>query len=267
MSGSTYCVYEVGLYSAGEDAYIIDDGKYHAPGTRKVIIFRSGVTNTGLSEGPISGNLFFEPLRALVDKGFTIYAINAGGPTSWGNPNSVAMVAAAKTRIKALFGVTKVAYYAMSMGGLVMLNAIKSDHSDVIGFGALSPACDLDWFHGTAGYTPAYTHPGATSFGGFTASMEAAFGTNTAGWAAATAGKKVYDEPATWRGLMPMKFWEGDADVTVPFGQVQSFVTNVADAQVTLRTLSGSPHVPYLPSVGGPPMQEYVDFFKSLAWP
>jgi pimeloyl-ACP methyl ester carboxylesterase len=255
--------YQIGYYQAGENALLMDDGKHQT--TRKVIIMRGGHGSDGTSQGPLSGGFYFEPSRALIDAGFTLYNINAGGGTAWWNNAAMTAVGNAIAYIQSTFSVSKVAFLGASMGGGTMIQALKSYSASVCGTGLLSPALDLDFFHGTAGYTPSYDYTGATSFGVYASEMETAYGTNAAGWATATAGHKIHDEYGTWVGKGPIKIWQGDADTTVPIGQVQAFANGVG-SDVTLRTLAGGGHVPPIPAVGGPPMQEYVDFFNSLAW-
>lgn len=253
-----------------EDACMLDNGKLQ-PTPPKIVLFRGGHGSTGIACTAISGGFYFEPFRAMVEKGYMVYGISAAGGSSWGNPASVAAVVAAIAHLKAVFGVGKIALCGGSMGGLVVLNALKTVHADVCGTILMSPACDLDWFHGTAGYTPAYAHPGATSFGGYTAEMESAasYNTNAAGWAAATAGSRVHDEYSSWHnlGAGPIRAWTGDNDMTCPIGAYQAFVAGANDPLVTLRTLVGAPHLPPLPGPGqGPPYSEYTDFLKSLSW-
>lgn len=255
---------EVGIYAALEDAVLMNNGLYQVPSQRKVIIQRGGHNSTGIDGGPVSGGFYFEPTRALIEAGFTIYSINAGGGQSWWNQNSVNMVVAAIARIKALYGVSKVALWGGSMGGGVMAQALKTVYADVCGLGGLSPALDLDFYHG-APYVPAYAIGGAAT-GAYRAEVEAAYGTNAAGYDAAAAGHKIRDEYATWRNKCPIRWWQGDTDTTVPWGMVNAFVAGVNQPQVTIRTLVGSGHVPPLPAFGGPPMKEYIDFYNSLTW-
>lgn len=269
MSGAVYTRYESNVYFAGDNSLLMDNGRYHASGTRRCIIVRSGHGSDGTGVGPLNSPFFFEVVRALVDADYTVYSINAAGGNSWWNAASTSAVAAAITHLQTTFGVTKWAGYGGSLGGGVLLQALKTLHTDCVGLAIISGACDLDYFHGTAGYTPAYTLPVGNEFGDWTAECETAYATNAAGWAAATAGHRIRDEYASWSGLgVPIRMWQGDADVVVPHDQALAFVNGVSDANVTLRTLPGAGHTP--PSPGspyfGPEFHEYIDFYDSLNW-
>jgi pimeloyl-ACP methyl ester carboxylesterase len=274
MSGNVFCKYEVGAYGIpGDNSTLMDDGKYHATGTRKCIIVRSGHNSDGTGVGPLQGGFFFELTRGLIDAGFTVYCIDAGGPNSWWNAASTTALKAAISHLQSLFGITKVGLFGGSMGGGVCIQALKDAtvKANVCGVATISAPVDLDYAHGTAGYTPPYTYDTAATptFGDWQADCEAAdaYNTNAAGWAAATVGHHIWDEPASWRGLpFPLKLWHGDRDQVVPYAMAQWWVGQVNDPQVTLRTLPGAFHTPPTPEFLGPPTAEYIDFFNSLTW-
>lgn len=258
--------YGVGIYQAGENEFLMDNGRNYAT-TRRVIITRGGHGADANGVSPALSGYYFEPFRPLIEAGYVVYSVSAGGATSWWNAAAMTALGNAVTKAKALYGCNKVGLFGVSMGGGVMLEGLKTVSASVCGTAVLSAASDLDFFHNTAGYTPAYdTTPSGGMPTAYATEMETSYGTNAAGWSAAAAGHKIRDEYATWRGLGPIKCWHGDADVTVPIGQIQAFVAGVNDPKVTLRTLPGAGHIPAIPLVLGPDPVEYLQFFNSLAW-
>lgn len=276
MSSDVRCEYGVGVYGyAGDNSTLMDNGLYVPDNSkRRCIIMRSGHGTDGTGFGPAYGGSFFEHSRMLCDAGYTCLCIEASSINSWWNPNAITAVADAISYLQTRFGITKWAGFGGSMGGGVMIQALKTLSANCLGLATISGACDLDYFHGAgvSGYTPAYTLPAGSSFGGFTADMESAGAYNCthAAWDTATAGHKIYNEYSTWHGLgVPIKMWQGDQDTIVPLTQAEAFIAGVDDPGVTLRVLPGAYHTPWAPGPGGgygPPLYEYLDFFNSLAW-
>lgn len=272
MSGTVVCEYQGLAYGiTGENATWMHDGKYRADQSkRRIIVARSGHGSDGTGVGPLQGGFFFEITRAFIDAGYDVYCIDAGGPDNWWSPDGITAFTAAINSLKTRFGISKVALYGGSMGGGESIQAVKTLASSLIGVACISAIEDLDYAHGTSGYTTPYTynHTATPTFGDWTAECETAYHTNAAGWAVAAAGHLIHDEPASWRGLpFPVRLWHGDQDEVVPYAMAQWWVGQVNDAQVTLRTLPGAFHTPAQPSTLGPPTQEYLDFFNGLAWP
>lgn len=270
MSSNVCTRYENNAYGiTGDNALLMDDGKYRSDNSkRRCIIVRSGHGSDGTGVGPLNYGAFFEITRACVDAGYTVYSIDAGGPTTWWNPAAMTATAAAIAHLKAIFGVSKVAFFGGSMGGGVLLQALKTMHADVCGLASISGATDLDYFHGTVGYVPAYTynHAATPTFGNWKAEVAASYGATDSTWVAQSAGHHIVDEYASWRGLCPIRWWHGDSDNVVPYAQAKAFVDGVNDPLVTLRTLPGAFHTPPTPLYLGPATTEYLDFFNSLTW-
>lgn len=163
----------------------------------------------------------------LAGSGFACLGLDAGGPTNWGGPACMAALDSAYAAISR----SQVIILAESMGGPGALNWTKRNASKVQQVVLLDPVTDLAWAYGLAGYTPAYASfaPGA-----WTSEINAVF-TNWAG----TAGYRVYDEYATWRGLgVPITVISDTADTVVPPASRDAFVAGVNDPLVTLYTPS-----------------------------
>jgi hypothetical protein len=202
--------------------------------------------NTGAGAAPM----------ALARTGrYVICSIEAAGPVSWSKQAAVDAavnaVTAARTR-----GVKtgKYGVLAWSMGGQIAANLLKQQHANIAGMWTWSSMLDLDWAHSTAGHNPIANN------GTWTTEIETAFGS----WAA-SAGYRVWDEPATFQGLgVPWKVCHATDDATVPYSVSSSFVANVNDSNVTMRApaVTGD-HLGLFQNVDP---SEVVGFFDSLSW-
>lgn len=161
----------------------------------------------------------------LVEAGYLVMAIDAGGITTWGNAASVAAVNSAITFLNGKgYDTTKISIFGWSMGTAVSLNWIKRNPTKIKCAFLWAVAPDLDWAH---------TQPT------YTAEIDTAYGGN---YAANAPGYKIVDEPASFRNICPIKIYHGDADTTIPITKAQEFVTNVNDPLVTLTTVAGGSH-------------------------
>lgn len=256
--------YDAGVYQASEKELVITD--FFRRTTRPAIIFPPGHTGDAFGFGPQNGGLSFEPVRALAQSGFACFSIDGGGPATWGGPVAQTAMANAVAHALALFGGTKVGLFGFSMGGATCSNYVKRNAAKVAGVWLSDPVLDLDYVHSTAGYTPAYTvaPAGPTAPAGWAAEAEAAYSTNAAGWTAATAGWRIHDDAASYRGLCPIRISHAVDDTTLSYSGSQRFVADVNDPNVTLRpgNLTGD-HVGQFANL---PTSEIVSFFQSLAW-
>lgn len=256
--------YDSGVYQSGERELVITD--FFRRTTRPSIIFPPGHTGDVFGYGPENTGLSFEPARALAQAGFACFSIDGGGPTTWSGPAAQTAMGNAVAHALALFGGTKVGLFGFSMGGATSLNYLKRNSAKVAGAWLADPVTDLDYVHTTSGYFPAYTiaPAGPLAPSGWAAEAETDFSTNAAGWAAATTGWRIYDEPATFRGLCPLRFSHANDDTTLSYFGTQKLVTNINDPNVTLRggTLTGD-HVGQFANL---PPSEIVAFFQSLSW-
>lgn len=186
---------------------------------------------------------------------YIVCAIQAGGATSWSKPAVMADIDSAVAALRARGArLGKYGLLGWSMGGLEVANKIKRDAANIGAAWTWAPAIDLDYVHSTAGHV--LSAGNAT----WTAEVEAAFGT----WPA-SAGYRVWDEPASYRGLgVPWKIVHATNDSVIPQSVSTSFVAAVNDPSITMRT----------PDVVGDhtnlfqyiPDDEIVAHFDSGAW-
>jgi pimeloyl-ACP methyl ester carboxylesterase len=179
----------------------------------------------------------------LVEAGYLVCAIDAGGPLTWGNASSVAAVSSAITWLNTKgYDVSKVGIMGWSMGTAVGLNWIKRNPTKV--FSALLWAVmpNLDWARNNSS--------------AWATEQDAAYGNN---YALNSPGYKIADEPASFRNICPIKIYHGDADATIPILQAQEFVADVNDPLVSLTTVAGKDHSTVF---GGVTAQSVIQFFK-----
>lgn len=256
--------YDSGVYQTSERELVITD--FWRRPTRPSIIFPPGHTGDDYGYGPESVGLSYEPVRALAEAGFACFSIDGGGPSTWGGPAAQTAMGNAVTRALALFGGAKVGLFGFSMGVATCLNYLKRNSAKVAGAWLADGVTDLDYVHTTSGYTPAYTvaPAGPTAPAGWPAEAEAAFSTNAAGWAAATAGWRIHDDAASYRGLCPLRFSHATDDTTLAYAGTVKLVADIADPNVTQRPgpLTGD-HVGQFANL---PPSEIVAFFGALSW-
>lgn len=131
----------------------------------------------------------FVHAQALVENlGMPVVGIDLTGPAAYGHPAVIQLLTDAYNfahNILKCSG-TEVGIMAWSMGGAAALNWIRRFPA-LVGFAQLwSPLTDMDWFHATGGYTPAYT-PGFTlASTGLPSATEIDTAYTTLGTAAAT---------------------------------------------------------------------------------
>lgn len=213
----------------------------------------------------------FEPHPwRLAQSGFAVLCIDRGD--SWWNGDATvdSSTASGMGAINAAYndlintvGVagTKVGLIGQSMGGGAGLQFIKQRPTYVACAYFVNPATDLDFFHQTAGYTPAYSILGNTYAGAYVAEIDAAYGGN---YAVNAVGHKIRDEYSTWHGLgIPITIAQASDDVTVPPAASTAFVNGVNDANVTLR--AGSLTGGHLGAEANIDWTEIRDFFQAHA--
>jgi dienelactone hydrolase len=153
----------------------------------------------------------------------------------------------------------KIGIMGWSMGGLVGLNWMKRN-PDLVGAAWFwAPCTDLDWAHRTSGYTPSYTF--FTAGAGYQAEIDTAYSSN---YTINSIGHKIYDEPESWQGICPIKIVHATDDAVVPYAQSTSFVANVSDALVTMRSpdITGD-HTNLFSNIQ---TSEVVRFFAGGSW-
>jgi dienelactone hydrolase len=186
---------------------------------------------------------------------YVVCAIQADGATSWSNPRVMTAINAAVTAMRTKGAKTgKYGLLGWSMGGLETANQIKRDSANIAAAWTWAPAIDLDYIFSTAGHTPiannaTWTSEATTAFGSY----------------AASAGYRVWDEPASYRSLgVPWKICHATDDTMVPQSISTSFVTAVADSNITMRTpdVTGN-HTGLFSNI---PDSEIVAHFDSGNW-
>lgn len=197
--------------------------------------------------------------RNLVEAGFAFLSVDDGGASAWGDAAALARIDDAIAWAHAQgYKTDKIGLMGYSMGGLAALNWIKRNAAKVAGAWLWAPATDLDFFNGTAGYVPAYANPNNAPQGAYSAEIQADYNPYGAG----SAGFRIHDEPASFRGIAPIKIAQADDDATVPPAQNTSFVANVNDPLVTFREIANGGHTGLF---AGVPAAEVVQFYEGLA--
>lgn len=247
--------YGVGAISAGQDYILHHHTNERFDGTSRLIIATHG---HGGSAAHLQQNAQFNgrPLFAAVASGrYMVLGINAAGPATFGNQASVDSVktdALAYGRSRGARG-GKYAVCGYSMGGGVALNVVKQDYANVAGALLYAPLSDLDWAYNTAGHSP------VSGSGVYPGEINTAFGSY-----AATAGYRIWDEPASFRHGVPILIAHATDDATVPYSLSTSFVASVNQPYVTVRSpdITGG-HTGLFANV---PDEAVVAFFDSLPW-
>ena len=245
-------------------ALVATDGRRYGtlPADRSLRIVLASASHgaTGSIVGPVAATFaYYQHVTALVHTGrYLVCGIDAAGGVAWSNDSALTAMTNARAWLRTLTNSpVKIGLMSYSMGGLLALNWIKRNPTLVAGAQMFAPVTDLDWAHGA---NPGY---GILAPGSWAGEIETAFGTNAAGYAAATAGYRVMDEPASWRGICPIKIAHGASDAAVPPAASAQFVSLVNDPQVTLRPNTTGHHTTVFGSV---PVDETVRFFDSLNW-
>lgn len=217
-------------------------------GTAKTIIGTHGHGNNwtgwqqdrlGWSNTPSAGGQEV----ALVDAGYVLASIDAGGPNSWGCAASQDAMTAAYNWLAAnrIAAGPKVGIVCYSMGGLVALNWLRSNPDKVAGVFCFTPAVDLQYFWSQGG---SYQTEIDTALGG-----------------AAISTYSPAANPAAYTNLdVPVAIYVGDADTTVPPTQTADFVAAVNNPRWTRQVVAGYDH---LSIFDGVPVDTTSGFFRA----
>lgn len=193
----------------------------------------------------------------LIEAGYMVLGIDAGGPTAWSDQAAMDRITDALNWAGTQgLRVGRVGVMGWSMGSFTALNWMKRNPSRVACAWLWTPASDLDFFY-NVGYTPSYGNannvvPGTQ----YTQEILDAYG----GSYANSAGFRIHDEPASWRGIAPMRLAHAPDDGTIPMEQSQSFVAAVNDPQVTFRQVPSGGHTNLFVNV--PPL-EVIQHYQS----
>lgn len=259
----TFGQYAIGKYQTGEGQLRLSAQDAKFDGTEHGILVMHGHGGDATQFDMLTSYQGAHT-EALADAGFIVLSIDAGGPATWGNDAAMTaglnaynwLVGAGKAKAG------KVGVMGWSMGGLNSLNWIKRNASKVAGAWEWCPATDLDYFHGTSGYTPAYDHTGNMFFGNWASEIDGAYG---GAYSTASAGHRIRDEYASWHGLgIPIRVAHADNDQTIPVAQNRDgFVAGVNDPNVTFREVTTGDHTGLFNYV---PTSEVVAFYQGLSW-
>lgn len=229
-------------------------------GTSRLIIALHGHGTPGNDAfGPLQFNQNTGPGRApmalCLSGRYIVLSIQAAGGLAWSKQAVLDAISAAVTAGRNRGAKTgKYGLLGWSMGGLGVANRVKRDAANIACAWTWCPALDLDFVHSTAGHIPIANNAGWTS------EVEAAFGT----WAA-SAGYRVWDEPQNFRDLeVPWKICHATDDSVIPYSVSQSFVENVDDPYISLR----SPDVlgDHTMLFGNVPDSEILAFYDAGRW-
>ena len=212
-------------------------------GSRPVVMALHGHGAHGYSFNPLTS---YQGLHcaALAEAGALVVCPDMINLTNWGDAAALAACAdclawaARATASGGLGGKAGPAgVFGYSMGGLCSLLLAKFYTSLVACELLWAPACDLDYFHSTAGYVPAYATapaPGPTASNStWTAEVDADYSP----YAAASAGYRVANDYGSWRGLrIPIHVIHASDDTTVPPASSDALVAGVADPFLTKHT-------------------------------
>lgn len=238
----------VGLATAAERVVVYSSSAEAWDGRSRLIIAAHGHGGGAEQWAPSFTGLGVHAAALVLTGRYVVVAIDAGGPTSWGNAASMTAVADARTW--AVGRGARAGRYGLagySMGGAVALNRLKRDAANVAGAMLWAPLTDLGYAN--------------TVNPSWSAEITAAFGS----WAA-TAGYRIADEAASTYAdpsLPPVRIVHATDDATVPYSQSTAFAA-AAGARVAVRSpaITGG-HVGLFTET---PVAETVAHFDGCAW-
>lgn len=244
-----------GTHQAGQSLILYRNSAERFDGTARTIIALPG--HGAQASSYAQNHAYIGKLAQLLagSNGRNRYAVLAiDQSTQWWPPSmTITSIDAALAWASAL-GLYTSAYglLGMSMGGGCALQRMKADAAHVAAALLVAPVTDGDWVRSTAGHTP------VSGNGTWATEWDAAYGSY-----AASAGSRIWDEPATWRGIRTKtKIIHATDDTVVPFALSQSFVDAVNDRKMTLVPTTGN-HTGLFGNISA---QDVVDHFDSVSW-
>lgn len=201
----------VGTYHAGEGFLALADRLTKFDGNAPGVIYATG-RGTDHLQAVFPGYTDYV-MRALVEAGFIVLSIDAGGPTTWGNTAARNAITAAKTYLQGTLKAKPgpVAVGGLSMGALDVLSWARANPALVSCAFGLIPAVSIDQHHDTD------TPPGTG------AQIEASYGGTTNYAAHDPAGA-----PADFAGI-PLALWYASNDASAPTAWTEAFLDAVGD--------------------------------------
>lgn len=257
---------------------------------RQVIIAIHPDEGGGVDWIPSAASAGWSSSQLADQGGYFVLAPDCGGTQNWGNPTAVTRIHDAYTYATTAIASgglgstsSKVGILAYSMGGLGACNFLASYSTLVCGIWMWEPVVDIRFLNQ---YAVSYTAPYSTTYassqyngytGGTITGVNSTQSTEIA--AAYPSGFSASDPMqniSSFRGLgVPIKITNASDDNGVPPGMLSYFVSQIANANVTLRSpqplgahntpgpMGGSPLSSYPSTV---PPSEVQAFFDSLAW-
>lgn len=251
-----------GGYRTSEDQVFHYSHKERWQGTSRLVIALHGTGGTAItcrqtSKTTSSGQApFSATFLPLVRTGrYVVLAIEAAGVRNWSKPDTMTAIDDAVTWARARGAKTgKYGLIGYSMGALSVANKLKRDHANIAAAWAFSGLLDLDFAYSSAGHSP---QAGSAEW---MSDIDTAYGSY-----AATAGYRVWDEPASYQSLgVPWKIFYSTGDEIVPSSIPTTFLSAVNDVNVTARSpVPTSTHVGLLSDATD---AEVVAHFDSGSW-
>jgi hypothetical protein len=246
--------------AGGETAAWTYNGEENWDGQSRLVIALHGHGTPGLdsqgalqfAQNPTVGTV---PMALARTGRYIVCSIQAAGAAAWSKPAALTAINAAVTAARTRGAKTgKYGLLGYSMGGLTAANQLKRDAANIAAVWTWAPAIDIDFAYSTGGHSPIANN------GTWTTEINTAFGSY-----AATAGYRVWDEPATYAALtVPWRIAHATDDSVVPYSISSTFVAAVNTSYVTLRSpaITGD-HTNLFAQV---PDDEVVRFFDSATW-
>lgn len=177
---------------------------------------------TGYNNVPSAGG----HQTALVNAGYLVASIDAGGPTSWGCAASQdAMTSAYNDLINGGYiAGTKIGLIVYSMGGLIGLNWLANNASKVACVWAFTPGLDLQYFYNEGG--------------SYQSEITAALNGASIATYSPQANASAYTALK-----VPLSLYVGSNDTTVPPAQSANFVTAANNPNWSRTEVAGYDHL------------------------
>lgn len=234
-----------GLFgTSGDSSFLMYDNSRIT--YKGVILAMPGLNLGAYMWAPFSSPAEYEHIRALIDDGWLVLAIDGGSSTLWPSPAMMTIMDAAVTALLAhprAVSHTKVHLLGYSRGGMSVLNYAKHFSARVASVYTVEALTDMSAAYAPAGYAPAYGL--LPSHATYAPQIDASFGSTAATYAALTAGYQIMPDAAAFRGLVPIRMVHTDDDTTVQIAMTKAFITAVNDPHVVLKELATGNHGPW----------------------
>lgn len=231
-----------GAYGAADNAAVTENSAYWDTSTN--IYIKNALLNAGFNIIDCNG----------CDPEIDTTGGNDMGPENLGSPNAVKSYRQAYEYVKSKYSLTSSEVYVVgfSMGGLSAINFCRHSGLNIAKLALIAPVTGVK-FHAWDNYWGSQTKRRVAKAYNFDCAYLPIL---------VYEAEKVGDyDPLVSSSLnnLPIKIWQGTADVNVPLVYVEAFVTAWSDADITLETRSGETHTTVRNTVVG---TELVSFFN-----